>query len=328
MRTKLILATLVMSAATFAQAQVAGQLSNVTRLTNDVGTKYENPRFSPDGQQIAFTKFGYEGIQVMKVDGTARKTLSRDLGVGYGYQWSADGNEILVRDSRIETAPNGKPFVHGIFTIDMDGKKTRLSKDAGDMWPAAWRYTANGTAIAVFDGKKVNTNRKLKALSGQNANAGIPRKLKTELAKPAYRISFISDCEYLWAVDANGAKKAIYTGVALCPALSLDGKQVAFVNEIDEICVMSVDGTGLKKVGKGFNPQWVNGNQLIYERTTDDGHNYLTGELYLLNIGTKAEKKLTNTSGRIEMNPSISADGKKLVFTDHTDGQVYVADLK
>jgi Tol biopolymer transport system component len=39
-------------------------------------------------------------------------------------------------------------------------------------------------------------------------------------------------------------------------------------------------------------------------------------------------KALTATSNRIEMNPCISPDGSKIVFTSFTDGQIYVADLK
>lgn len=325
MRTKILLASLIIgSSAAFAQAQVTGQLSNVTRITNDAGVKYENPRFSPDGKQVAFTDFGYDNLYVMKVDGSARKQISKDFGVGYMYQWSADGNEILVRDTRFVKSPDGGSRSHGIFAIDMNGVKTRLSGDARLMWPASWRYSANGAASIAVDGKKIATTRKLKAANG----GALPRAIQNEMRKPQYQISFISDAENLYVMDANGVKKLIYSGCALVPSLSPDGKKVAFITGTDDLIVMNVNGTGLVKYGKAFNPQWVNANQLIYERTTDDGHDYKTGELYLLNLDTRAEKALTATPGRIEMNPALSADGKKLLFTSFNDGQVYIADLK
>ena len=97
---------------------------------------------------------------------------------------------------------------------------------------------------------------------------------------------------------------------------------------MDDICVINVDGTGKRVLGRGFNPSWVNNSQIIYERTEDDGHVYTAGELYLMNINDKSIKTLTATSNRIEMNASVSPDGSKVIFTSFTDGQIYIADLK
>jgi Tol biopolymer transport system component len=66
----------------------------------------------------------------------------------------------------------------------------------------------------------------------------------------------------------------------------------------------------------------------VFERTTDDGHNYLTGELYMLSIDSGKIVQLTSTADKIEMNPCVSPDGTKVVFTSFVDGQVYIADLK
>ena len=97
---------------------------------------------------------------------------------------------------------------------------------------------------------------------------------------------------------------------------------------MDNIVVINLDGTGKRVLGVGFRPQWVGNSQIVYERTTDNGHSYLTGELYILNINGGAEKALTNSRDRIEMYPSISPDGNKIAFVSNTDGQIYVADLK
>ena len=51
-------------------------------------------------------------------------------------------------------------------------------------------------------------------------------------------------------------------------------------------------------------------------------------ELYLGDVNGTTPVALTNTSRSIEMNASVSPDGKKIVYTDYNDGQVYVADLK
>ena len=95
--------------------------------------------------------------------------------------------------------------------------------------------------------------------------------------------SLISHPSISRVVDAEGNKKMISDKVGFCPVLSPDGKKVAY-NEVDDVVVMNIDGTGKKVIGVGFNPSWVNNNQIVFEKTTDDGHTYLSGELYLANI--------------------------------------------
>ncbi len=102
---------------------------------------------------------------------------------------------------------------------------------------------------------------------------------------------------------------------------------VAF-NQMDDVVVMNIDGSGKRVIARGFNATWVNDDQIIYERTTDNGHDYTSGELYINSVKGGAEKALTSTSNRIETSPVVSPDGSKLIFISNNDGQVYQADLK
>ena len=144
---------------------------------------------------------------------------------------------------------------------------------------------------------------------------------------PMPEVSFVEDYENLYVLTADGNKRLLNRGASFNAQLSPDGKKVVF-NEMDNIVVINIDGTGKRVLGIGFRPQWVGNSQIVYERTTDNGHSYLTGELYILNINGGAEKALTNSRDRIEMYPSISPDGNKIAFVSNTDGQIYVADLK
>lgn len=76
-----MLSTFVASAQTVKQ----GTLSNVIKLTTGV-IKYENPQWSKDGQKIAFTEWGWSSLYVMDNNGQNLKQISKDSGVGYGYQ--------------------------------------------------------------------------------------------------------------------------------------------------------------------------------------------------------------------------------------------------
>ena len=296
-----------------AQVTKSGQLTNVKRLTND-NVKYENPRWSPDGSKIAFTKEGYDGLFVMNANGSNKTSLVTSSGVGYMYQWSADSKEILVRDTRW----SGAKRLHAAWVINASsGITTRMSQDAEYMQPAAWRYTNGIKSIVAPDTKvlKANLTPMSKALASQLSN------------NKYANTSFITDFEHLYIVDAFGNKKVLNVGPSFCPSLSPDGKKVVF-NQMDDICVINIDGTGKRVLGRGFNPSWVNNNQIIYELTEDNGHIYTAGELYLMNVNDKSIKKLTATSNLIEMNACVSPDGNKVIFTSFTDGQIYIADFK
>lgn len=300
-----------------AQNTKSGILSNVTRLTND-NVKYENPRWSPDGNKIAFTQFGYDGLYIMNANGSEKEQILTSSGVGYMFQWSADSKEILVRDTRWLETTDGAMRAHAAWAINFtNGTTTRMSEDAEYMQPAAWRYTNGIKSIVAPDTKVLKPN--LTPLSSTMA--------KTLAGDKFINTSFITDFEHLYIVDALGNKRVLNVGPSFCPALSPDGKKVVF-NQMDDICIINADGTGKKIIGRGFNPTWVNNSQIIFEKTEDDGHEYTAGELYIMNADGNNVKALTATSNRIEMNPCISPDGNKIVFTSFTDGQIYVADLK
>lgn len=293
MKKFLLMSFLLFAGSIAAQTSIDGQLINVKRLTIDSG-RFENPQWSPDGTKIAFTNYGYNNLYVMDADGGNCKKVSSDNGVGFGFEWSSDSREVIAADLRYVLENGRKVRKQALWSYSISGEKRKLSDDVTRMNQAARVKCA-----------------KYRGLRGNKVS----------------RISFSCEPKGLYSVNGIGEKTLINEGPSFCPSLSPDGKRVVF-NHGNNVCVMNIDGTGKRVLDRGFNPVWVNGRQIVYEQTQDDGHTYTSGELYVINIDGSGKKALTSTSDRIEMCPSISPDGKKIVFCSFSDGQIYSADLK
>ena len=81
-----------------------------TILTEGIEAAHENPRWSPDGKQIAFASSRDDpqgtrlDIFVMNADGSGARNLSRDPHEDFNPQWSADGSHVVFNSLRTGTA--------------------------------------------------------------------------------------------------------------------------------------------------------------------------------------------------------------------------------
>lgn len=306
---------LLFGVGTVSSQKVEGKLINIVQLTND-NNRYEAASFSPDGNKIAFSNEGYSGLYVMDKDGKNRRMISSAADIGYRYEWSIDSEEILVRDTRWEPA---KGRLHAIWSVKLDGTREKLSEDADYLQPASWVYTKDGSKRAkIVDGKAIaRPMTKVKSTA---------QELATVQNRPQFNKSFFLDDSKLYIVDGNGTKKLISDNEALMPSFSPDGKKIVY-NQMDDICIMNSDGSGKKVIGRGFFPSWVNNNQLVFEVTTDDGHKYLSGHLFIMDINGNNKKQLTS-GNEIYRYPSVSPDGKTLLFVKEKSGQLFSAQLQ
>ncbi len=293
-----------------AQELKVGSLSNVTRLTNDA-IEFENPQWSPDGKQIAFTEVGHTGLYVMNADGSAKKTLSALPHVGYMYEWSADSKDIACVAANFDSGLR----MSAVMSVNVATAEVRqLSEYGRDVISASWRYSSNGV-------------RRVVASSAQFRNFEIGSIQTTGATKDFAKFSVMTDGDYLYVVDGKGEKTPIMEGLAMFPVLSPDRTKVVF-NDATHVCVININGSGLRRLCEGFGPNWVNDNQIVFELSEDDGHNYTASDLYMVNVDGSNLKAITTTNDMMEQNARISPDGKKIVFTNVVDGQVYVADFK
>ncbi|MCX7765921.1 MAG: hypothetical protein N2246_04355 [Candidatus Sumerlaeia bacterium] len=57
---------------------------------------YINPRWSPDGLDVLFTRAKYKGLYLVSAQGSEIRQLSDEEGIGYKVKWSKDGTKLIT----------------------------------------------------------------------------------------------------------------------------------------------------------------------------------------------------------------------------------------
>lgn len=304
----------LLSVSTFGQAK--GELTNIQQITRD-GNRYVNLKWSPDGTKLAFAKEGYaEGLDMIEMATQKRTKITEMTDAGMFYSWSADSKEVLFRDTKWE----GKERTHTLYVVDLQGKKQQVSEPQRYLQPASWNYLTDGT-------KRVFTK------DGTIKTQPILPKLSKTMIKSTFEkrpnISTYNDTETMkfYLIDENGKQILLCNDLGLVPAVSPNGKKIVY-NENNYMILVDTNGKNRRDLGKGYRANWLNDNQIVFERTTDDGHEYTSGELWIMNIDGTGLKQITNTPDKIEMYPTFNEKTQKLAFISQIDGQIYTADLK
>jgi dipeptidyl aminopeptidase/acylaminoacyl peptidase len=132
----------------------------------------------------------------------------------------------------------------------------------------------------------------------------------------------------VWVVnaDGSGAHKISPGGATRDPAISPDGRMVAYEQGLD-LVVSNIDGTGVKNVTIGGHndqfPAWApDGKKLVFVRADAE-------DLFIVNVDGTGLTQLTKDGGAFsELEPDWSPDGSAIAFDrpgcDEKGGQVCI----
>jgi len=246
-------------------AVMAADGSARTRLTNSFD---HDPHWSPDGRQIAFSRWRageprYAEVFVMAADGSAPIMLTDDTTLDAQPSWSPDGRQIAFmsrRDGNFE-----------IYVMNADGSaQTRLTSDPADDQQPSW--SPDGQQIAFTSSRDGNAE-----IYVMNVDGSAPTRLTNDPASdggPSWspdgrRIAFRSDRDGNGEIYVMGADGSAPTRLTNNPAgdggpsWSPDGQQIAFASNRDgndEIYVMNADGSAQTRLTNNpsaeFSPSW------------------------------------------------------------------------
>ena len=279
------------------------------------GNYFMHPLWSPDGSWIAFTGSNYQGLWVMNPDGSGVRQLTDEPAAGYGFEWSFDSKAIVSRVAKFAE----KYRYNAVKLFDLEKDEARLLTDYRALMPGLPHWADADEKIFMYGKNKLeifNSGKKATSLHKVTGDK---------------RILFLKD-DHIAVGNVVTKKHKVLEPIKgrryINMIVSPDGLKVAFEVIGGNLYKMNTDGTGLVDLGDGHRPQWAPDSQrLVYMITEDDGHQYLSSDIYCIKIDVTEKVRLTHTEDELEMNPSWSPGGKKIAYDVMGEGAIYVIEL-
>lgn len=293
---------------------IQAQDNNRRWLTGTLDDIAMNPVFSPDGNKIAFTKSNYVGLYILNLINGSISQISNEPAAGYGFKWSSDSKNILSRVTRYE-GPRGYVSLK-IFDVT-SGKSTQVTDETTNM-PYLPQWSASNDKILLPQkyGIKIFQSGKEPTILERQTEV---------VVYTTYDKIIVEDISKSDVVTLEPIEGKKYLNVIGSP----DGSKIAFEVYGGNLYVMNSDGSNLIDLDVGYNPVWTpDSKSLIYMITEDDGHTYTASDIFIINADGTNKRNLTNTDDSIEMNPSVSPDGKTIAFEVFDEGAIYLLTIE
>ena len=278
------------------------------RLTDDPAME-GSPAWSPDGRQVALLRAraggGSEVLLIPPTGGAVRQVGLVASPVDGGLSWSPDGRRLAVLDHPRDEGP-----APGVFLLDTsDGSRTRLTSPPvqttrGDSRPS---FSPDGQTVAFFreDGR----------IHLVPAAGGEPRALTSVLWRS--RVAWIPS-----------GSEIIFSAIPVTPEEGETRPSQGYSGS-PVLWRMNVDGQGTRQVAGTANAREVAvasaGHRLAYTRHSS---RWDIWRIDLQSSGTGEGPVPLLASTRIDGNPQLSNDGRRIAFTSSRSGvnEIWVAD--
>lgn len=268
--------------------------------------------WSPDGDRIAFSADKYNGIWVSNARGKQIQQLTEDENAGFGFAWSPDGKAILARPAVTENNLRYQ-LIKTYNTLSGESKEI-VSPSRNITGLPVW--SGNGTEVAVLIDKQT-----VKTQSGQPASKSAKKSNALSLGDVLVAVENPENPELKFPQFEG---RHIFNAVA-----SPNGEKVVFqVNGLG-LFVSNTDGREVKNLGFAEQASWMpDGKHIIASTVKDDGKMITSAKLTAINVETGDSTPLLSNRKILALRPSVSPNGKKVIFDNPADGAIYLLELK
>jgi dipeptidyl aminopeptidase/acylaminoacyl peptidase len=252
-----------------------------------------DPQLSPDGRQVVYVRRWVDKQQdrwetalwIMEADGGRNRFFAK----GSGPVWSPDG-------TRLAYLAEGEPKGSQIFVrwVDREGPATQVTREPTP--PSDVRWSPDGSALGFV--------RSVSRPSTWAIDLPAPPEGAKWTAPPRY----VDRLHY--RADRAGYR---YPAVSQLFLVAADGGTARAITPADLNLGARFDGQP-RPVQWEFTPD---GRTVVTEGYLgDDDLNYRDSDLFAVDVGTGAVRKLTQSPGTWT-SPAISPDGRRIAYTGH-----------
>lgn len=265
------------------------EVQSVTQIESTSAGGYFYPKFSPSGDYLLTTSENHAGLKLYDLKSKSFKTINEDAGAGYNPQISEDGRTILFRKTSF--VQNRRMNALQLYSLETSKQQQVIAPTREPITP---QFSANKPTY----------------ITGRNlVRPNVPA---SEL-KPLVAI----EDQKMVLYGSNGRKELTPNGAELSyywPAISPDGQKIVYAVAGKGAFVCRIDGSQVKSLGRLNAPSWIDNTWIVGMDDKDDGQDVIESSLIAVTADGMSREELFVPAGVLPMYPSVSKDGKSIVF--------------